>query len=214
MMDFVEQMIKRIVSRVADSLQITYGDYQLNFEKPFDRLNLVQALEKYSEVTARDVQADTIDATLKRYDVVPANKKASVGEKQFALFEELVESKLIQPTFIIDMPIEVSPLAKRKEDDPTLAARYELFIAGMEIANSFNELNDPFDQAGRFKAQVEARESGDQEAHHYDEDYITALEYALPPTAGAGVGIDRLVMLLTNTQSIKDVILFPTLKRK
>ena len=214
MMDFVEKMIKRIVARLSNTLHLTFGTHQLDFEKPFDRLNLVQSLEKYSEVKAADVQEKTIDATLAKYQVTIANTKASLGEKQFALFEALVESKLIQPTFIIDMPIAVSPLAKRKQDDPISAARYELFIAGMEIANSFNELNDPFDQAERFKEQARAREAGDNEAHYYDEDFITALEYALPPTVGVGIGIDRLVMLLTNTQSIKDVILFPTLKRK
>ena len=214
MMDFVEKMIKRIVARLSNTLHLTFGTHQLDFEKPFDRLNLVQSLEKYSEVKAADVQEKTIDATLAKYQVTIANTKASLGEKQFALFEALVESKLIQPTFIIDMPIAVSPLAKRKQDDPISAARYELFIAGMEIANSFNELNDPFDQAERFKEQARAREAGDNEAHYYDEDFITSLEYALPPTVGVGIGIDRLVMLLTNTQSIKDVILFPTLKRK
>lgn len=214
MMDFVEKMIKRIVSRIASNLHLPYGEYTLDFEKPFDRLNLVQAIEKYSDVKAADLQPGAIDATIKKYNVPVANKKASLGEKQFAIFEELVESHLIQPTFIVDMPIEVSPLAKRKSDNKDLAARFELFMAGMEIANSFNELNDPFDQAERFKAQAQARQAGDKEAHYYDEDYITALEYALPPTVGVGIGIDRLVMLLTNTQSIKDVILFPTLKKR
>lgn len=214
MMDFVESMLKRIVSRLNNTLHLPYNDYVLDFEKPFDRLTIVQAIEKYTKLKASDVNLESIDAVLKKHDITLNNTNASVGEKQFAVFEALVESQLIQPTFIIDMPIEVSPLAKRKQDNPMQAARFELFMAGMEIANSFNELNDPFDQAERFKAQVQARESGDHEAHHYDEEYILALEYALPPTVGVGIGIDRLVMLLTNTQSIKDVILFPTLKRK
>jgi len=214
MMDFVEKMIKRIVSRVSSGLHLEYGEHTLDFETPFDRLTIIEALEKYSDVKAADVQKDTIDATLAKYKVKHANTKASAGEKQFLLFEELVESQLIQPTFIIDMPIEVSPLAKRKSDNPELAARFELFMAGMELANSFNELNDPFDQAERFEAQAQARKEGDKEAHYYDDDYILALEHALPPTVGVGIGIDRLVMILTNTQSIKDVILFPTLKRK
>jgi len=214
MMDFVEKMLKRIVSRLNSTLHLEYGEYTLDFEKPFDRLNLIQAIEKYTDLTKTDISEDTIDATLKKYKVKPAHKKASIGEKQFAIFEELVESQLIQPTYIIDMPIEVSPLAKRKQDNPQLAARFELFIAGMEIANGFNELNDPFDQAERFKTQAKAREAGDKEAHYYDEEYIIALEHALPPTVGVGIGIDRLVMLLTNTQSIKDIILFPTLKRR
>ena len=125
-----------------------------------------------------------------------------------------MESRLIQPTFIIDYPIEISPLSKRHPENPQIAARFELFIAGMELANGFNELNDPFDQADRFKEQVQARAAGDVEAHYYDADYVLALEHALPPTVGAGMGIDRLTMLLSNTTSIKDVILFPTLKRK
>ena len=214
MMDFVEKMIKRIASRLAPSLHLPFGDHILDFEKHFDRLTIIQAVEKYSSVTAQEMEQDTIDGVLQKYDVFVSNKNASLGEKQFAVFEALVEDQLIQPTFIIDMPIEVSPLAKRTEKNPMLAARFELFMAGMELANGFNELNDPFDQAERFKQQSLARDAGDQEAHVYDQDYITALEHGLPPTVGVGIGIDRLVMLLTNTPSIKDVILFPTLKKQ
>ena len=140
-------------------------------------------------------------------------KNASWGEKLYALFDELVESKLIQPTFITHFPVEVSPLAKRDPENPELVSRFEMFIAGMELSNAFNELNDPFDQAERFKQEA-SKDAGDQEAHHYDADYVHALEYALPPTVGYGMGIDRLAMILTNTTSIKDVILFPTLKKK
>ena len=142
------------------------------------------------------------------------NKKASYGEKIFELFDGLVEPKLIQPTFITDFPIEISPLAKRNPNNPDFVLRFELFVAGMELANAFNELNDPFDQAERFKLQSEAKDAGDEEAHHYDAEYVFALEHALPPTTGFGIGIDRLTMLLTNTTSIKDVILFPALKKK
>jgi len=213
MMDFVEKMIKRIASRLVPALHLPFGDHVLDFEKSFDQLTIVQAIEKYSSVTSDKIQKDTIDATLAAHNIFVPNKNASLGEKHFILFEELVESKLIQPTYIIDMPIEVSPLAKRTEKNPLQAARFELFIAGMEIANGFNELNDPMDQADRFKHQGLARDAGDSEAHVYDQDYITALEHGLPPTVGVGIGIDRLVMILTNTQSIKDIILFPTLKQ-
>ena len=138
----------------------------------------------------------------------------TINEKIYLLFEETVESTLIQPTFIIDFPIEVSPLAKRHEKDETLAARAELFVAGIEFANLFNELNDPFDQAQRFHQQMASHAAGDEEAHQYDADFILALEHALPPTVGFGIGIDRLIMLLTGVASIKDIILFPTLKKK
>ena len=134
-------------------------------------------------------------------------------KKQFLLFEEVAEKKIIQPTFLIGFPIEVSPLAKRNKDNPNIADRFELFMAGMELANSFNELNDPLDQAERFKDQVKAHAAGDEEAHHYDADFIKALEYGMPPTVGVGIGIDRLVMCLTNSTTIKDIILFPTLKK-
>ncbi len=137
-----------------------------------------------------------------------------MAKKYLPCLKKLPKSKLINPTYIIDFPIETSPLAKRDAKNPDIAARFELFIAGMEISNGFNELNDPFDQAERFKEQVKAHEAGDAEAMHYDADYITALEYGLPPTVGCGIGVDRLVMLLTNTTSIKEVILFPALKRK
>jgi lysyl-tRNA synthetase class 2 len=141
-----------------------------------------------------------------------ASKNAGWGEKLYALFEHGVESQLHNPTFITEFPLAVSPLSKKNEQNPELTDRFELFVAGMELANGFNELNDPDDQAQRFKDQVDARASGDAEAHHYDADFIKALEYGLPPTVGAGIGIDRLTMLLTNTTSIKDVILFPTLR--
>ena len=172
------------------------------------------AVMQYGDFSEDELSDANIDKTLKSRSITLENKNASWGEKIFALFEAFVEPNLKQPTFIIDYPIEVSPLAKRDTQNPAIAARFEMFIAGMEISNGFNELNDPFDQAERFKQQAQARTSGDTEAHHYDADFIHAFEYGLPPTVGAGIGIDRLIMLLTNTTSIKDVILFPTLKRK
>ncbi|MCA9769827.1 lysine--tRNA ligase [Candidatus Dependentiae bacterium] len=213
-MDLVEKMIRQVAMELGNSLQLPFGDMVLDFDKPFKRISVYNSVLELTECSIDDLSEITIDATLKKYNVSVANKNASQGEKIFALFEELVEPQLMQPTFITHFPIEVSPLSKRDQQDQTVAARFELFAGGMELSNGFNELNDPFDQAERFKWQAQARAGGDQEAHYFDADYILALEYALPPTAGVGIGIDRLTMLLTNTTSIKDVILFPTLKKK
>ena len=212
-MQFVEDLLRAIMLESCGSLQLLFGDNTIDFSV-FKRISVRDAVMQIGNVLEKDMQDATIDATLEKYKIKLDNKKASTGEKIFALFEELVESKLIQPTFITEYPIEVSPLAKRDPENPSIAARFELFIGGMEISNGFNELNDPFDQADRFHQQLEAHEAGNPEAHQYDADYISALEYALPPTAGVGIGIDRVVMLATNTTSIKDVILFPTLKKK
>jgi lysyl-tRNA synthetase class 2 len=214
MMNFIEELFREIIRDTCDSMHVQFGELEINFEKPFRRLRMKQAVMEYGDLSEDQLDGVNIDKTLQGCNIKLANNNASWGEKLFALFEAFVEPNLKQPTFIIDYPIEVSPLAKRDPQNPAFAARFEMFIAGMEIANGFNELNDPFDQAERFKQQAQARTSGDTEAHHYDADFIHALEYGLPPTVGAGIGIDRLVMLLTNTTSIKDVILFPTLKRK
>jgi lysyl-tRNA synthetase class 2 len=211
-MDVTEKMIEQAALKVNKDILIPFGDHMINFKGPFTRLSVKDAVKKYAHVTDQDLEEDTIDLILKKHNI-KAFDHSSIGEKIFMIFEEVVESQLIQPTFIIDFPIEISPLAQKNPDNPTLANRFELYIAGMEVANGFNELNDPFDQAERFKAQLKAYEGGDEEAHHYDADYIHALEHGLPPTVGVGIGIDRLVMLLTNTTSIKEVILFPTLKK-
>jgi lysyl-tRNA synthetase, class II len=213
-MTFVEDMLRTVAQQVAGTLQLTYMDYMLNLEVPFERINPKDAVIKYGSLLQEDLSEDTIDVTLKRKGVHLKNPKVSLGEKIFALFEELAESQLIQPTFVIDYPIELSPLAKQDPHNPEIAPRYELFIAGMEISNSYNELNDPFEQAKRFHEQMEAYAAGNVEAHQFDADYIRALEYGLPPAVGVGIGIDRLVMLITNTPSIKEVILFPALKKK
>lgn len=213
-MDFVEDLLRSLAREVAGSLEIPFGEYTLNFGEPFLRISMRQALVAYGNLDEKDLTDAALDKTLERLNIKHLHPDASSGEKIYALFEECAESKLIQPTFIIDFPVEVSPLSKRDPHNPSIAARFELFIAGMELSNGFNELNDPYDQAERFKEQLKASERGDVEAHNYDKEYIHALEYGLPPTVGVGIGIDRLVMLLTNTPSIKEVILFPTLKRK
>ena len=213
-MDFVETMLRAIVEKTCDGMQLPFGDHTIDFAKPFVRMTIKEAVITYGEFTEKQIAPEKIDGVLKKLNVTLANSKASHGEKLFALFEEVAEDKLIQPTFITEFPIEVSPLAKRSVDNPAFADRFELFITGMEIANAFNELNEPFDQAERFHKQVEAHKAGDIEAHRYDADYVHALEYGLPPTVGVGIGIDRLTMVLTNTTSIRDVILFPTLKKK
>lgn len=212
MMEFIEKLMQYIIKKSGLSLQLPFGDHVIDFST-FTRISMKDAVIKYAGISAERLDTD-IDAVLKELHLKTARKDASWGEKLLVLFEEIVEKKLIQPTFVIDYPIEVSPLSKRDANNPEIAARFELFIAGMEISNGFNELNDPFDQAARFQEQAQARTSGDDEAHYYDAEFILALEHGLPPTVGAGIGIDRLTMLLTNTTSIKDVILFPTLKKK
>jgi lysyl-tRNA synthetase class 2 len=210
-MDLTEQLIYYVINKNFSSSKIAFQDKVLDFTPPFKRLTMEESLIQIGEFTKEQISAKNIDEIIKSNNI-EISLKAPHGSKLFALFEYFVESKIVQPTFIIGYPIETSPLAKRDEQNPNFAARFELFASGMELANGFTELNDPFDQAERFKMQVEARELGDQEAHHYDADYITALEYGLPPAVGVGIGIDRLTMFLTNTSSIKDVILFPTLK--
>ena len=213
-MDLVEEMLKKIVFNACSTLQVPFNNNQIDFERPFTRITVKDAVIEATDITDSDLSVERIDGVLTKYGVSLKESNASLGQKIYALFEQLVEPTLIQPTFITQFPIEVSPLARRDEYHRHVAARFELFIGGMELSNSFNELNDPFDQAERFHEQVESRQAGDDEAHYYDADYIQALEYALPPTVGVGIGIDRLAMIVTNTSSIKDVILFPTLKKK
>jgi lysyl-tRNA synthetase class 2 len=214
MMDFTETLIKAVAQEVCDDItHIPYGQYVLDFTQPFARMSMAQAVAQYANCIPADLQSDAINTLVAKYNVKVA-VGASWGYALYALFEQLVEPNLIQPTFITEFPVEVSPLAKRNADNPALTDRFELFVAHMEIANAFTELNDPFDQAARCKQQAAAKTAGDEEAHAYDADFIHALEYGMPPTVGAGIGVDRLVMLLTNTTSIKDVILFPALKKK
>lgn len=215
-MTLTEKMINSAVNKLSSSSMVSnyvdYGDYKLDFSAPFRKITMKDSLVEVGGLKAFDIMEENIDKIIKQYGI-ELNSVAGYGAKLSALFEKLVEDKIVQPTFIIGYPIEISPLAKRDEENKNIAARFELFVAGMELANGFTELNDPFDQADRFKAQVAARDAGDDEAQHYDADYIKALEYGLAPTVGVGIGIDRLAMLLTNTTSIKDIILFPALKK-
>lgn len=213
-MSFVEDMLRSVARAACGTLQVPYDTYVIDFEKPFARLGMKQSVITIGGLTEAEIAPENIDVTIKKQSVKLAQSNPSYGEKIYALFETFVEKKLIQPTFITEYPIEVSPLAKRDWDNPAITARFELFAGGIELSNGFNELNDPFDQADRFKQQVAAHEAGDEEAMRFDKDYVRALEHGLPPTVGVGLGIDRLTMFLTNTSSIKEVILFPTLKRK
>ncbi|MBM3894384.1 lysine--tRNA ligase [Candidatus Dependentiae bacterium] len=213
-MALTEELLERTVTQTIGKSEVEFGPFTINFKGPFQKLTMKESLVSVGNLSESEISAEQIDATMKKHGASHANTQASYGEKITALFEELVEKKLIQPTFITGYPLETSPLAKTDDQNPSVAARFELFIAGMELANGYSELNDPIDQANRFKQQASARDGGDAEAHLYDADYITALEYGLPPTSGVGIGIDRLVMFITNTTSIKDVILFPTLKIK
>jgi len=212
MMDFIEALIRH-VALATGSTTVTYQGKAIDFAKPYARLTIPDAIRKYHPDIGEDVLNDKIKLTakLKSMNIEP-RANDGLGALQLTLFENTVEAKLFEPTFLIDYPAEVSPLARRSDKNPDITERFELYIAGREIANGFSELNDPEDQAERFMEQVKQKDAGDHEAMHYDADYIRALEYGLPPTAGAGIGIDRLVMLLTDSPSIRDVILFPHMR--
>ncbi len=213
-MDIVENLLRAIVLAVSDVQEIVYGAVTLDFSKQFDRLSMEDAVVKYIGCSHDQLHPDNIDYLLEEHKLSGRPGIVSWGYKLCLLFEELVEKQLVQPTFITHFPVEVSPLAKRNKDNPALTDRFELYVCSMELSNGFTELNDPFDQAKRFKDQVEARKAGNVEAHLYDADFIKALEYAMPPTVGVGIGIDRLTMILTNAPSIRDIVLFPTLRHK
>lgn len=212
MMNFIENLLRTTALAVRGVTHLPFKEKTLDFGAPFLRMTMQEAVAKAAGCSVKDLTEDRIDAIATKHGITRNEVMPTWGHLLCALFEKVVEPTLWEPIFITDFPSVVSPLAKRKPSNPELTDRFELFIAGMEIANGFNELNDPDDQAARFKEQMTARDFGDAEAHHYDADYIRALEYALPPTVGAGIGIDRLTMLLTDAHSIKEVILFPTLK--
>ncbi|MDE2289097.1 MAG: lysine--tRNA ligase [Burkholderiales bacterium] len=219
LMDFTENLIRQAAADAHGSARIEYQGRELDFSTPFHRLTICAAIQKYAPhyTDAQLQDAAFLRTELKKFgvDTQAANfLNAGLGALQLALFEETAESQLWEPTFIIDYPVEVSPLARASDRIPGVTERFELFITGREIANGFSELNDPEDQAARFRKQVEQKDAGDEEAMFYDADYIRALEYGMPPTGGCGIGIDRLVMLLTNSPNIRDVILFPHMRRE
>jgi lysyl-tRNA synthetase class 2 len=213
LMDFTERCIRAAAIAACGSAVVQYQGRELDFSKPFERLTIVGAIQKYAPQYTPEQLHDAayLRAELLKFGVKPFDH-AGLGALQLALFEETAEAQLWNPTYIIDYPVEVSPLARASDKNPEITERYELFITGREIANGFSELNDAEDQAARFHAQVAAKEAGDNEAMYYDADFIRALEYGMPPAGGCGIGIDRLVMLLTDSPSIRDVILFPHMR--
>jgi lysyl-tRNA synthetase class 2 len=220
LMKLTEEMILDVVHAVHGLDEVPFGDHQISFKAPFARLSLRESVRA---ATSHRLGRSVAEADLRNRETVAALAKQlgveiqagqGAGKITTSLFEALGEDGLIQPTFVYDFPTEVSPLSKQKPDDPDTVERFELYIGGFEVANAFSELNDPVEQRRRFEAQLNDRARGDLEAHEMDEDYIRALEYGLPPTAGEGLGIDRLVMLLTNSPSIRDVILFPLLRKR
>lgn len=212
LMGLTEELFGVLFDKLDMEKVIEYDGFTIDFSRPFKRISYKKALVEIGKISPDIIEdRDKILAKLKE-DGFEANAKLSLGHLQAELFDNYVEDRLINPTFVIDFPIDISPLSRRSDTDPNIAERFELFIAGREIANGFNELNDPIDQYNRFASQIEAKDAGDDEAHEMDEDYVRALGYAMPPTAGQGIGIDRLVMLLTNKKSIRDVVLFPAMR--
>ncbi len=213
LMDITEEMLRGLAQNVLGSPVFQYQGMEVDFGKPFVRLTIKESILHFnSDLT--ESQLDDIDSARKIAEAldIPLKDSYGLGKIQIEIFEKTVEHRLMDPTFITAYPTEVSPLARRNNDDPFVTDRFEFFIGGRELANGFSELNDPEDQAERFNKQVEEKDAGDDEAMHFDDDYITALEYGMPPTAGEGIGIDRLVMLLTDAPSIRDVLLFPHMR--
>lgn len=213
LMDLTEEMLRGLTESILGSTEVPYQGDVYDFGKPFDRLSVLDAIIKYNEGVS-DAQLNNLESAKALAEKLGIAVKPSwgLGKIQIEIFEETAEHRLMQPTFITAYPAEVSPLARRNDDNPFVTDRFEFFVGGRELANGFSELNDAEDQAARFQEQVQQKEAGDDEAMFYDEDYVTALEHGLPPTAGEGIGIDRLVMLLTDSPSIRDVLLFPHMR--
>ncbi|PDH44951.1 MAG: lysine--tRNA ligase [Rhodothermaeota bacterium MED-G18] len=211
MMDFIEDMFKRIVKKVCGSTKVSCGENKIDFEKKWERYSMYEAIEKFTSVDVSEMDEDSIRKVCKDMNV-KVDKSMGRGKLIDEIFGEKCEPNLIQPTYITDYPIEMSPLAKKHRDKEGLVERFELICNGKEICNAFSEINDPIDQRERFEEQVKLGNRGDEEAMVIDEDYLTALEYGMPPTAGIGIGIDRLTMILTNSDSIQDVLFFPQMK--
>ncbi len=211
MMDITERLFVYVAKTVLSTAEISYQGTSVSLKRPWKRITMADAVKEATGIDFMDSDIAKVQAQCKAKGI-ELDKSLSWGKAMAELFDRFVEDTLIMPTFIIDYPVEISPLAKRKPQDERLTERFELFITGREFANAFSELNDPIDQRERFAAQAKEREKGDEEAHMTDDDYVTALEYGLPPTGGLGIGIDRMVMLLTDSYSIRDVLLFPTMK--
>lgn len=213
LMNLTEELMRKLAQDILGKLTFSYGEYEMDISKPFIRMTLLDSILHFnSNLTLADLSSIEKIKKIANQLQIPLQENHGLGKIQTEIFEKTVEHQLIQPTFITEYPAEVSPLARRNDDNHFITDRFELFIAGREIANGFSELNDAEDQAERFRAQMVDKEAGNLEAMPYDEDYVTALEYGMPPTAGEGIGIDRLVMLLTNSPSIRDVILFPHMR--
>jgi lysyl-tRNA synthetase class 2 len=214
-MDLTEALMRELTQSVLGTTEVVYGDDTFHFDRPFTRMTVLEAILKHNpKLTGEELaDYDATKAIASRLGIA-VQPGWGLGKLQIEIFEATAEAQLKEPTFITAYPTEVSPLARRNDENPFVTDRFEFFVGGRELANGFSELNDAEDQAERFQAQVAAKEAGDNEAMHFDHDYIRALEYGLPPTAGEGIGIDRLVMLLTNSASIRDVILFPHLRHE
>ena len=213
LMDFTEELLCHVTQELLGTLDFTYQGEAISFQRPWKRLTVKEAIQEYGGVDTKTVEDRDLAYGYAKSIGLDLPENITYGKLITEIFEEVAEPKLMQPTFITAYPTEVSPLSRKSDHDPEIVDRFEFFCAGREMANAFSELNDPVDQKERFLAQVEAKKGGDEEAHYMDEDYIRALEYGLPPTAGEGIGIDRLVMLLTDSPSIRDVILFPQLRK-
>ena len=212
MMDLTENLYRTVAKKVLGSEKFSYNGIEMDLSKPFERITMLDAVKKYSGVDFTNVKTDEEAKALAKEKGIEFEDRHKKGDILNLFFEEYVEEHLIQPTFVMDHPVEISPLTKRKPENPDYVERFEFFMNGWELANAYSELNDPIDQRARFKAQDELFAAGDEEANHTDEDFLTALEYGMPPTGGIGFGIDRMTMLLTDSQAIRDVLLFPTMK--
>ena len=212
MMDITEGMFRHVANKVCGTGKITFDGVDLDLDKPFERISMVEAVRKYAGVDFDKIETLEEARAVAKEHHIEYEQRHKKGDILNLFIEAYVEDKLVQPTFLTGHPVEISPLAKRDPDHPSYTQRFELFINGREYANAFSELNDPIDQRGRFEAQAELKKQGDEEANDIDEDYLTAMEYGMPPTGGLGVGVDRLVMLVTGAETIRDVLLFPTMK--
>ena len=212
MMDLTENMYRYVANEVLGTDKITYNGVEMDLGKPFERITMVDAVKKYSGVDFNEIHSTEEARKIADEKGVHYEERHKKGDILNLFFEEFVEEHLIQPTFVMDHPVEISPLTKRKPENPDYVERFEFFMNGWEMANAYSELNDPIDQRARFAAQEEQFAAGDEEANHTDEDFLNALEIGMPPTGGIGYGIDRMCMLLTDSAAIRDVLLFPTMR--